>query len=179
MDRRYAGVVRQQGEETCGYAAVATVLGALGWDATEEAVMERAGAQKSGPASLAGVRRAFESYGLRAHALSSTPDQLATYLTRHGYPAVVLLAGASPHFSVVARVVEGSWVLVDPARGHVVMPARAFSAAWTGATVLVEPAGRPLRHPGSLDGALLDQIERTEERHAGLLRLQLRAWGWR
>lgn len=135
-DRRFAGVVRQRFDFSCGSAALATLLryhyGAL--------VDERAaflGMWKDGDRdqirkvgfSLLDMKRYLEANGLQADGYKVPLDKVA----ETGIPGIALISIRNYRHFVVVKGVRPTEVLVgDPSRGLQAMPRDEFEAAWNG-----------------------------------------------
>lgn len=173
---RFEGVVRQADERSCGYAAAATVLRALGFEASEAEVARAAGAAPGGPASVADIGRAVRRWGVTSFPVLGDWEGLLRYFALHPEPVVALVDVGGPHFTVVTAVEEGAVYLADPSQGHRVWSRQRFLRRWTGVVLFLRPPpGAPTsdavgREPG-LEGA----VRRLASRHRLLLRQQAQA----
>ncbi len=135
-DRRYAGVVRQRYDFSCGSAALATLLhyhydfevredtAFRGmWYNGDQEQIRRVGF------SLLDMKRWLESRGLSADGYQVSLDDIANT----GVPGIALIAVRNYRHFVVVKGVRGDEVLLgDPSRGLSVMPRADFLAAWNG-----------------------------------------------
>lgn len=138
-DLKYANIVRQTKDFSCGAASLATILSHyFGMPTSEEEILE-ALFRKADRATIKRVREQgislldlklyAESRGLVGKGLRMEPAQLDT-LDR---PAIVLinLHGYS-HFVVIRGVEGGKVYLADPARGHWFRTLEEFGQLWNG-----------------------------------------------
>lgn len=135
-DQRFAGVVRQRYDFSCGSAALATLLryhydydveetqAFRGmWARGDQAQIRRLGF------SLLDMKRWLASRGLPADGYKVTLEQIA----QTGVPGIALIAVRNyRHFVVVKGVRGGEVLLGDPSSGLTVMPVAEFKAAWNG-----------------------------------------------
>lgn len=135
-ERRFANLVQQQTDFSCGAAALATLLNeGYGWGFSEEDVIQGmlAGAdpqqvQQMG-FSMLDMKRYAESLGLRARGYRLQPSQLSAVKV----PAIVLLDIRGYKHFVVMQVSSDDWVYVgDPVLGHKKMPLAEFAQSWNG-----------------------------------------------
>ena len=135
-ERRFANLVQQQTDFSCGAAALATLLNeAYGWDFSEEQGIEGmlTGAdpqlvQQMG-FSMLDMKRYAEGMGLRARGYRLQPEQLAEVKV----PSIVLLDVRGYKHFVVMQVSTDDWVYVgDPVLGHKKMPLEEFALGWNG-----------------------------------------------
>lgn len=135
-ERRFANLVQQQTDFSCGAAALATLLNeAYGWDFSEEQVIEGmlTGAdpqlvQQMG-FSMLDMKRYAEAMGLRARGYRLQPEQLAEVKV----PSIVLLDVRGYKHFVVMQVSTDDWVYVgDPVLGHQKMSLEEFAMGWNG-----------------------------------------------
>ena len=162
-ERRFANLVQQQTDFSCGAAAMATLLNeAYGWSFSEEQVIEGmlAGAdpqlvQQMG-FSMLDMKRYAESLGLRARGYRLQPEQLAEVKV----PAIVLLDVRGYKHFVVMQVSSDNWVYVgDPVLGHKKMPLEEFALGWNGIVFAVIGPGY------NRENALLAPPEPLTARH--------------
>ena len=135
-ERRFANLVQQKTDFSCGAAALATLLNeGYGWGFSEEDVIQGmlAGAdpqqvQQMG-FSMLDMKRYAESLGLRARGYRLQPSQLAAVKV----PAIVLLDIRGYKHFVVMQVSSDDWVYIgDPVLGHKKMPLEEFAQGWNG-----------------------------------------------
>ena len=136
IDRRYAGVVRQKYDFSCGSAALATLLrhhydldvvettAFRGmWAKGDQAQIRRLGF------SLLDMKRWLASRGLAADGYKVPLAKIA----ETGVPGIALIAVRNyRHFVVVKGVSADEVLLGDPSTGVQVMPRARFEAAWNG-----------------------------------------------
>jgi uncharacterized protein len=136
IDRRFATVVRQRYDFSCGSAALATLLRYhYGYKVGEESAFrgmwsagDRAQIRKLG-FSLLDMKRWLASRGLRADGYKVTLDKVR----QTGVPGIALIAIRDyRHFVVVKGVSAREVLLGDPSSGVTVMPRAAFEQAWNG-----------------------------------------------
>jgi ABC-type bacteriocin/lantibiotic exporter with double-glycine peptidase domain len=131
-------LVRQDELHTCGLAAIAALCQYWGVEipAEQRAELARRAAAEEG---LSGgeLREALEAAGMEAFLFRGSLDRSETGLYRHidaGRPLVVMLAPdeKSHHYCLVLGYDEPreNVVLLDPARGEVLRPLKAFASAW-------------------------------------------------
>ena len=136
IERRYAGVVRQKYDFSCGSAALATLLrhhydfdvaettAFRGmWARGDQAQIRRLGF------SLLDMKRWLASRGLAADGYKVPLDRVA----QTGVPGIALIAVKNYRHFVVVKGVSAREVLVgDPSTGLKAMPRAQFEAAWNG-----------------------------------------------
>ena len=147
-DMRYANVVRQRYDFSCGSAALATLLSLYG-DRQDEAASFR-GMWAGGDHvqirrlgfSLLDMKRFLASRGRTANGYHVSLDQIATA----GVPGIALITVRGyRHFVVVEGVRRGEVLIADPALGLRVEPTATFTAAWNGIFFVIDgdlPRGR-------------------------------------
>ncbi len=143
---RDRGVVKQQEDDTCGAAALATVLQMYGASVTEKEILKETG--KEGWLSFEDIHHSAVKRGFRSAGFAGKLDLLA----RLKYPAIVFLVSehGSEHFSVIYEM-NDKWVyLADPALGRVKMDPSRFDTWWH-------------TREGSLYGRFLLILPREEE----------------
>ncbi|WP_342658800.1 C39 family peptidase [Sphingomonas sp. NY01] len=135
-DQRFAGIVRQKFDFSCGSAALATLLRYhYDLDVREEVAFrgmwargDRAQIRRLG-FSLLDMKRWLASRGLAADGYKVPLDRVADT----GIPGIALIAVRNYRHFVVVKGVRGDEVLLgDPSSGITVMPRAAFQAAWNG-----------------------------------------------
>jgi ABC-type bacteriocin/lantibiotic exporter with double-glycine peptidase domain len=100
----------QNGEETCGHAAVAFFLTNIGFPVTEASIIRETGT--SSMLSLADMGQVFTSRGLKIQAIQVDP----VYFKKH--PAAAILHFSSRHFVVFLREENGEPEIFDPTYGQ-------------------------------------------------------------
>lgn len=135
-EKRFAGIIRQQYDFSCGSAALATLLRyhydyKVGeerafrgmWAEGDRAQIRRVGF------SLFDMKRWLASHGIAADGYEVPLDTIATT----GIPGIALIAVKDyRHFVVVKGVSATEVLLGDPSIGLAVMPRADFEAAWNG-----------------------------------------------
>lgn len=136
QETRYAGVIRQQYDFSCGSAALATLLRFhYGYDVGEEQAFrgmwvrgDRDQIRKVG-FSLLDMKRWLASRGLQADGYEVSLEAIA----ETGIPGIALIAIKNyRHFVVVKGVRNGEVLLGDPSTGLTVMRRSEFEKAWNG-----------------------------------------------
>jgi predicted double-glycine peptidase len=162
-ERRFANLVQQRTDFSCGAAALATLLNeAYGWRFNEEDVIKGmlAGAdpelvQRMG-FSMLDMKRYTESLGLRARGYRLEPAQLAEVKV----PAIVLLDVRGYKHFVVMQVNRDGWVYIgDSVLGHRKMSLDEFAQGWNGIVFAVIGPGY------NRENALLTPPEPLTARH--------------
>lgn len=162
-ERRFANLVQQRTDFSCGAAAMATLLNeAYGWELDEEQVIEGMLAEADPQLvrqmgfSMLDMKRYAESLGLRARGYRLQPQQLAQVKV----PSVVLLDVRGYKHFVVMQVTTDDWVYVgDPVLGHKKMPLEEFARGWNGIVFAVIGPGY------DRENALLNPPEPLTARH--------------
>lgn len=135
-ERRFAGVVQQKFDFSCGSAALATLLRHhYGYEVREDnafrgmwAAGDRAQIRQVG-FSLLDMKRWLATRGLAADGYKVSLDDIQ----KTGIPGLALIMVENYRHFVVVKGVRGNEVLVgDPSRGLTVMSRGAFLAAWNG-----------------------------------------------
>lgn len=135
QDLKFAGVVRQQFDFSCGSAALATLLGLYGdrhgesatfrgmWSGGDHAQIRKLGF------SLLDMRRYLAARGRIANGYKVTLAQIE----QAGVPGIAVVTVKNyRHFVVVKGVRNGEVLIGDPALGLRVEPAAAFQKTWNG-----------------------------------------------
>ncbi|AGA34149.1 bacteriocin resistance protein, putative [Thioalkalivibrio nitratireducens DSM 14787] len=120
-------VQRQSWPESCGAAALATLLAEVhALPVTEADVLERLGTRKV--VGLDQLQQVCAQYGLRAFGYALDWDGLG----RAGRPALLHLPGASAvgHFAVLRGIGPARVWLADPARGNLRLARSQFLRRW-------------------------------------------------
>jgi predicted double-glycine peptidase len=145
-ERKYAQLVEQQTDFSCGAAALATIL-RYAYNrngATEERVLkglfkvaDREKVRRKG-FSLLDLKRFAEGIGMRGRGYRVAVDTLGDIRI----PTIALIDVEGYRHFVVVRQVKGDRVFVgDPALGNRVMSLEAFSDSWNGIVFAVIGAG--------------------------------------
>ncbi|WP_153020675.1 C39 family peptidase [Pseudomonas sp. BMS12] len=162
-ERRFANLVEQRTDFSCGAAALASILNeAYGWGLSEEMVirgMLRAGDTElihSQGFSMLDMKNYVESLGMRARGYRIEAQRLASIKV----PTIVLLnVRGYKHFVVLLRT-DNDWVYVgDPVLGHKKMTIDDFSQGWNGIVFAIIGPGYDRRN------ALLSPPEPLTARH--------------
>jgi predicted double-glycine peptidase len=135
-ERRFANLVQQRTDFSCGAAAMATLLNeAYGWDLSEEQVIEGMLAEADQQQvqqmgfSMLDMKRYAEVMGLRARGYRLQPEQLVEVKV----PAIVLIDVRGYKHFVVMQVSSDNWVYIgDPVLGHKKMTLDEFAQGWNG-----------------------------------------------
>lgn len=135
-ERRFANLVQQRTDFSCGAAAMATLLNeAYGWDLSEEQVIEGMLAEADQQQvqqmgfSMLDMKRYAEIMGLRARGYRLQPEQLVEVKV----PAIVLIDVRGYKHFVVMQVSSDNWVYIgDPVLGHKKMTLDEFAQGWNG-----------------------------------------------
>ncbi|MDT0575622.1 C39 family peptidase [Croceicoccus sp. F390] len=136
QDQRFAGVLRQKYDFSCGSAALATLLRFhYGYDVAEEKAFR--GMWASGDRdqiravgfSLLDMKRWLASRGIAADGYRVPLEKVAE--TR--IPGIALISLDNyRHFVVVKGIRDGEVLIGDPSAGLTVMPQDEFADAWNG-----------------------------------------------
>lgn len=128
-------VVRQSRPESCGPAALATVLAWKGRPVGEGAVLARTRLRADG-ATLAELARLAAAFELPASWYAVPPRDLPRLPT----PFIAHLRAGGGHYVAVARVARGFVLLADPALGLSLWRLSRFRRAWSGRVMLLRAA---------------------------------------
>ncbi len=147
-ERRFAYLVRQRYDLSCGSAALATLLRYYyGLKVTEEAIIKdilRHGDPekiRSRGFSMLDLKLCAERYGFKAAGYKLSPDRL--HLLH--LPVIVLLDLNGYRHFVVLKGVRGNTVfLADPVYGHRTMSLSQFSRSWNRIFLAILGPERPL-----------------------------------
>lgn len=135
-EMRFAGVIRQRYDFSCGSAALATLLRHhYDYDVMEEKAFlgmwangDRDQIRRVG-FSLLDMKRWLGTRGIAADGYQVTLDMIA----ETGIPGIALISVRNYRHFVVVKGVRGSEVLVgDPSAGLTIMPRDEFEQAWNG-----------------------------------------------
>ena len=168
---RFKGIVRQQSDHTCGYAAAATVLRSLGLPVDEASLVGTADRRGEG-ASVAAIGRAVAPWGVRSYAVESTWEKLSAYFERYREPVLVLVDVGRPHFTVVLDVDPGAVYLADPSQGYRSLSRRAFERRWTGVVVFLRRHPEQVPAAGAVQADLVQALLLLQAVRHRLLRMQ-------
>jgi ABC-type bacteriocin/lantibiotic exporter with double-glycine peptidase domain len=132
------GVVLQAHGNDCGAASLKMILAAHGIGRSLSDLSRELGLGPDG-ISLLNLRLESTKLGLPARSWSLGPRDLG----RVPLPAIAFVGG--DHFVVIERFVAPDVLEVDdPALGKLRWPVRAFARAWSGETLVFDPAWTPL-----------------------------------
>jgi hypothetical protein len=143
-DQRFASVIRQAFDFSCGSAALATLLRFHYGDAqTEETVFrgmwergDRAQIRRLG-FSLLDMKRFLAARGLSGDGFEVTLDQVAEARV----PGIALVNIENyRHFVVVKGVANGRVLVGDPSLGLRSVPREDFQRSWNGVYFVIDPA---------------------------------------
>lgn len=135
-ERRFAGVIRQRYDFSCGSAALATLLHNHYGDAVDEAQVfkgmwrdgDREAIRRVG-FSLLDMKRYLAARALKADGFKVSLDAVA----KAGIPGIALISVRNYKHFVVVKGVTATEVLVgDPSSGIQALERSAFQAAWNG-----------------------------------------------
>ncbi|MGH8439826.1 MAG: C39 family peptidase [Pseudomonas sp.] len=135
-ERKFADLVQQKTDFSCGAAALATILRQAYWlDVNEEQIIEGMLANSDHNLvrvqgfSMLDMKRYVESLGMRARGYRVAPDTLQSIRI----PVVVLMdVRGYKHFVVMQKVDKG-WVYIgDPVLGHKRYSVDDFVKGWNG-----------------------------------------------
>jgi predicted double-glycine peptidase len=124
---RDARIVKQDLDDSCGAASLATLLNEFyGQNLTEE-VLLRAMDQGDGMASFEDMARALPQFGFRAQGFAANWEQLV----RLRKPVIVYLEHRrTQHFSVISGIDADTVWLADPSLGNRTISRAQFLAMW-------------------------------------------------
>lgn len=135
-EQRFAGIIRQRFDFSCGSAALATLLRHHYGDAVNEEKIfvgmwkdgDRAAIRRVG-FSLLDMKRYLAGRGLKADGFKVSLDQIA----KTGVPGIALISTRNYRHFVVIKGIEGQQVLVgDPSTGLRTVPREEFQKSWNG-----------------------------------------------
>lgn len=133
-----ADVVFQSHGNDCGVAALQMILAAHGIECSAAALVPKLRLTPRGT-SMLDMRRAAAEFGVPAKSWVIKPVDLS----QTPLPAIALVNG--DHFVVIRRFIAPEVLEVDdPALGRLRWPMRAFTRAWSGETLVFDPAWTPL-----------------------------------
>lgn len=136
QEARFAEVIRQQYDFSCGSAALATLLRFhYDYDVAEENAFRGMWARgdqnqiRNLGFSLLDMKRWLASRGVPADGFQVNLDKIA----ETGVPGIALIAIKNyRHFVVVKGVRNGEVLIGDPSLGLIIMPRSEFEEAWNG-----------------------------------------------
>lgn len=158
-ERRFATVIRQQFDFSCGSAALATLLSYHYATPTSEATVfnamwregDREKIRRLG-FSLLDMKRYLESQGMAADGFQVSIAQIAQART----PGIALISlNGYKHFIVIKGVVGDQVLVGNPASGLVSMPVETFRQVWNGVFFVITRAPHAAVFNASADWALL------------------------
>lgn len=139
---KYANIVRQAYDYSCGSAALTTILQShLGLDVSEQQAME--GMLEKGEKDKIVARRGFSLLDMKRYVASLGLDSQGfrgsvADLARLKEPSIVPIDyGGFKHFVVVRGVREGRVYIADPSAGHFVLSVADFEHWWDRNTLFV------------------------------------------
>ncbi len=133
-----SGVVMQSRENDCGVAALQMILIAHGVRCGAADLAGRLPLTARGTSMLA-LRHVSAQFGIPAKSWVIRPVDL------HKIPLPAIALAFKDHFVVVRRFIEPEVLEIDdPALGRLRWPMRAFVRAWSGETLVFDPAWTPL-----------------------------------
>ncbi|ANY87227.1 MULTISPECIES: C39 family peptidase [Pseudomonas] len=135
-ERKFADLVQQKTDFSCGAAALATILRQAYWlDVNEEQIIEGMLAHADQDLvrvqgfSMLDMKRYVESLGMRARGYRVAPDTLSSIRI----PVVVLMDIRGYKHFVVMQKVDRGWVYIgDPVLGHKRFTVADFLKGWNG-----------------------------------------------
>lgn len=158
---RFAYVMEQGMDASCGMATVATAL-SLYWqlptaevDLLAELVAKEglSGAGVDGTVSLASMAAAFKNRGISARAFRLDWDRLEDILARGYVPVVVHYDRPDPHFALLLGITGEVAILADPARGLETLGRAGFEKRYSGVAMALDSRSRQ-RDPLLLEEAI-------------------------
>lgn len=125
-EMRYAGVVGQTSEYSCGPAAVATLLSCFyGLDVSESEVLQRAeeydgaaGRELGSGISAYALKRTLMDHGILTRGLIVSLDALVKHFEQRGLPLILHLTRPQKHYLVAVGIIGKHVVLADPSWGR-------------------------------------------------------------
>jgi len=123
---RDKGIAKQQKDDTCGAAVLATILQLYGASITEGEILNETG--KQGWISFEDIRQSAIKRGYQAVGYGGDLDLLG----RLQLPAIIFLVPEKgrEHFSIVYKIDDERVYLADPAWGHTRMGLSRFKKLW-------------------------------------------------
>lgn len=154
-EQRFAAVVRQKTDFSCGAAAVATLLTHhYGMPVDEAAVLDEVlryadpeTVRESG-LSLLDLKSYLARHGYRAEGFRTTLDRLELAAV----PAITLInTEGYAHFVVIRGLRDGQVLVADPALGNRILARDAFERIWSGILLVVTSHAEQGRMAFNLD----------------------------
>ncbi len=158
LDQRFAGVVAQTTEYSCGAAAVAGLLSVFyGIPATESEVLgiieELVRVRGEEPRDRGGLtaydlKESAILLGLHTAGYRLNSRQVEDYFARGGLPAIAHVTKPRPHYLVVVGVTDGLMMLADPGWGRYVttISGLAEDRKMSGIFIVAVPTEEQARH---------------------------------
>jgi len=165
---RFEYVDEQGWDQSCGYAALATLLSRFRKVETDEAsLVARSAGTKDGQqvvkVSLAELVRLVRDLGLTARPWKVGFDHLPTLLEASA-PLLVHFDRPQGHFALLLSAGSLGVVTADPARGLELLTKEQFLGRWSGAAVEVLDGGNPWQGQD-----LVERVVKTVEGRAMLV----------
>lgn len=132
----WEGVVRQSSFNTCGPAAIATLLSHVGRPTSEAAIVAEARLDVTG-VTLAEFSRLANQHGLTGEWVRVLA---AAQLQQLPPLSVAHLDDFSGHFVLILADAGDFILLADPARGRLLVPRSLFLEQWSNLLFVLEPA---------------------------------------
>jgi len=144
---RFEAVHEQEGDLSCGLAAVASLADLYWGFPCREAELRAALAPEEGreerATDLAELALLLEGLGFAVRAVRLDPDSAVEVLRRGYAPLLLHLRDDGGHFALLLAIEGGAAALADPARGLFTLGAEEFGEAFTGgALACALPGGR-------------------------------------
>ncbi len=134
-------LIRQHDERDCGAACLSMIAAHYGLRLPISRCRELTKTDKSGT-NLYGLVNGAASIGLRAEALSGSPDELLEGISdgeiTFPFIAHIVSEDAMLHYVVVCGLKHGKFQIADPGKGKCSMSPEEFFAVWTGYIVTFE-----------------------------------------
>ena len=137
-------LIIQHDERDCGAAALSMIATHYGLKLPISRYRELTKTDKSGT-NLYGLVNGAEKIGLKAEALSGTPDELKEGIANGeiGFPFIAhtVSEDAMLHYVVVYGLKHGRFLIADPGKGKRRLTPEQFFSCWTGYIVTFEKTG--------------------------------------
>lgn len=137
-------LILQHDERDCGVACLSMIAAYYGLNLPISQYRELTKTDKSGT-NLYGLVNGAEKIGLKAEALSGTPDELEEGIANGeiGFPFIAhtVSEDAMLHYVVVYGLKHGRFQIADPGKGKRRMALEQFFSCWTGYIVTFEKTG--------------------------------------
>jgi predicted double-glycine peptidase len=125
-----AGVVRQVSPSECGVACLQMIFDQKGITASEASIRTLSGVSERG-ASMLGLKRAAEAYGLKASVWTLRKRDLL----RAPLPLIAFVDKS--HFVVISEItVDDRLIVLDPSAGRLSYSLESFKDCWEGEVIL-------------------------------------------